>query len=95
MSSAEKGEGLVTTPIGEALWQWGSVTNLRGLVSSFCIFNDTLSSSNFMTLYRKGLSGREEGGWCVEVFVLLLFVIVVCYCLLLLHSFLLPSSRPK
>lgn len=43
-----------STPIGAVTKEWGHVTNLRGLLSSVCIFSDALSSSMVRLLHKKG-----------------------------------------
>ena len=52
--------GLLTTPISKACKRWGKVTNLEGHISSFCIFNDALSTSQLLTLHEQG-EGTVQG----------------------------------
>ncbi len=45
---------LLATLLGDVVQRWGQVTNLNGLLSSFCVFNDALSANNFAALHKKG-----------------------------------------
>ena len=59
-STLEHSGTLVTTSLGDAVWRWGKVTNLRGLISSFSVFNDTLNATSFMVLHNKGGCGQRS-----------------------------------
>ncbi len=45
---------VVSMPSGSVVTEWGRVTNLRGLMSSLCIFSDVLSAHTIKTLHIKG-----------------------------------------
>ena len=52
--SLEKAEAMQTTMVGDMCRRWGTVANLGGLLSSFCIFSDSLNSSHFSSLHELG-----------------------------------------
>ena len=44
----------MTTSVGSVVNEWGSPSNLLGLISSLCMFTDPLSASSVKTLHKKG-----------------------------------------
>ncbi len=54
VEESETIETIQTTAISDICWQWGTVSNLSGLLSSFCIFSDSLNHSHFSTLFQQG-----------------------------------------
>ena len=52
-------EALQTTMVGDMCQRWGNVGNLSGLLSSFCIFSDSLSSSYYAILHQRGMYVRR------------------------------------
>jgi len=52
--SQEELEAPQTTTVGDMCQRWGTIGNLGGLLSSFCIFSDNLTSSHFSILYQRG-----------------------------------------
>lgn len=43
-----------TVGLGEVQKEWGRETNMRGLLSSLCLFSDSLSATNIRTLHHRG-----------------------------------------
>ena len=46
---------LQSVPLSEVEGEWGRGTDMRGLLSSFCLFTDHLSPSAIRTLYTRGI----------------------------------------